>query len=241
MILLKGDLPPAIVKSSSQRESYLDALAHSDVGGDILPLAGLFLVTLKKYARELSKPQVATKLFREELARRGNSAYEWWLAEFERFLEILAAELSFHRLTFHRVGSLDIDSFRNLQKLESEGNAWIAIVRDRVGREVLLWWGYPSANMRPPSSEQERFPSVFLSVPAPSWSLHRFHRASAAQTGGLREFAIYPGAPTEVRTLNDETARANRLRRGTVDDSAAEIAERIASGFANNMIPLYSR
>lgn len=237
MILLQSGLPPAVVKSSNQRESYLDALAHSDSGGDIFPLAGLFMDTMKKRTREVKKPQFAARIFQDELARRKSGTYDWWSTQFNNFLNTLAAELSLSRLEFRRVGAIDKESFANLQARNSEGNSWIAIVKDELGREMLLWCGYPSFDIQAPKDEKRVFPSIFLSVKAGAWSLHRFARANLSQSAGLREIALYPGTRVEVRTVVEQSTGEKRTRRGSLDDAVSEISDHIVRGFRSNTIP----
>ena len=64
VMLGQAGLPPAIVKASSQRTKYLNALAHSDEGGDLLPLAGLFADTLHRYASDMEKPRLLPQAVR---------------------------------------------------------------------------------------------------------------------------------------------------------------------------------
>lgn len=235
--LAQAGLPPAIVKSSSQRGPYLDALRHSDDGGDILPLGGLFLNTLKRYIKEVERPRFLQEVFQDELRRRGASFYDWWSREFEDFLESLNAELGLRRLRPVRSGRIDFESFRQIQQLRPDGNAWLEVVQDSVDREVLMWFGYPSQTMRQRMGKSLLSPSIYISVPGPSWSLQRYRRAKAFEAGGLKEIAIIPAVPTKVYILVDDDARGERLRQGGVDDGTDEIATRLAEAIASQPIP----
>jgi Fic family protein len=229
--LLRSGLAPAIVKHSNQRGPYLDALRHSDYGGDILPLANLFLSVVVRYAREISKPKTLREVFFEELNRREQGLYSWWQGAFSEFLVALHTSLRFEGLTVHTHGELDYESFQFLQNLDSSGNAWLESIKDAAGHEILFWFGYPSINMR---RENEKVPSLFVSVPDnEQWSMRPFRSPKDDEVFGLTEIMLIPGMRSRVYTMQND-----RQRYGDISDAADEIADIIGSAFRQGHVPV---
>lgn len=232
--LTRCELAPAIVKHNSQRAAYLDALRHSDDGGDILPLANLFLQIVMRHAIDISKPRRLREIFFQEVQRREEGYYALWQTALEEFMSELFASLRLQGFRIVRHGDLDYDSFRFLQDLDPSGNSWYASVIDSDQREVLFWFGYPSINMRRPD---EKVPAIFLSVPDDRpWALRPYRPPTVVEAGGLTELMVTPGATTNVYAI-----RGGRMRFGRVPDSSDEIADTLASAFRKGLVPRKSR
>ncbi len=231
-VLAGAGLPPVIIKHASERSQYLDALAQSDIGGDILPFADLLEKALRRYLREIERPHFLRAVFRQELQRRGDSLYEWWRAEFADFFARLTAELRLSRLEVSNTTLVDNESFALLQECDSTGNTWIALVRDRLGREVLLWLGYSRANMST-FGGSERYPSIYFSVTSQPYDTKPYRKARSDEVGGLTEVRVSPDLPTKVYVeLCDQ-----RVRVGGVDEGAAEIADKLRQAFLGGTVP----
>lgn len=229
--LTRGGLAPAIVKHSNQRGPYLDALRQSDYGGDIWPLVSLFYSVVDRFAREISKPKMLEKVFQEEVARRGQSGYDWWKREFSEFMDLLRAALRLQGISTNVVGELDLESFEYLTDLDPSGNEWLATITNNKGREILLWFGYPSVNMR---RAEEKVPSIFLAVPnSDVWREGPFRRPRSGELLGLTEFMLVPGVQSRVYTMQNE-----RKRSGTVPDAAETIADIISRAMQQGRVPL---
>lgn len=99
------------------------------------------------------------------------------------------------------------------------------------GREILLWFGFPSINMR---RVEERVPSVFLAVPnTDPWRPQPFRRPRAGELLGLTEVMLVPGVQTRVYTLQNE-----RKRYGGVDDAVETITNIIARAMESGRVPV---
>jgi Fic family protein len=79
LVLSRAGYPPIIVKASTHRHLYIEALAYSDRGGDILPLLGIFSGLLKSTFRQVERPEAALRMWRRMLQNRQPSAFLRWL------------------------------------------------------------------------------------------------------------------------------------------------------------------
>lgn len=232
MALAQRGLPPAIVKHKSQRGAYLDALRHSDDGGDILPLAGLFLGTVGRYLIEVEKPRFLRQVFEEEVQRRGNSLFDWWSNTFDTFLTHLNTELRLQRLIVKPLGEMDLESFEYIHDLDSTGNAWLQMIADRDDRELLMWFGYPSPKIRRHLDPDLTCPSVFLSVRNDERSMLAFRKVTSEHVNGLQEFTLVPDVMSGMYVL--VKGSASYL---SAHDAASTIADLIGQSFRAGSIP----
>jgi Fic family protein len=228
----QAGLPPAVVKHASQRGQYLDALRHSDQGGDILPLANLFYLTVRRYSREVKKPKYVRQIFFEELRRRGNSFFDWWSNEFDTFTAQLNGELALSGMRVKPLGKPDLQSFKLIQDRDSTGNCWFEFVRNSEDREILIWFGHPSSTIRNSVPEESLSPSLYFSVPEGSWNrLQPYRQARDVELSGLTEVMIGPDLNTKVYAVKN-----GKLRVGSVPDAASEIADTLAHGLRSGLI-----
>lgn len=224
LILNRDGLPPAIVMHNSQRTPYLDALRHSDSGGDIMPLAGIFLKTMNRFAIDISKPRLLRKLLSEEIAREAAGPFAGWQHTFNDFYSRLIGELQVYRCDVEPVDSIDASSFGLLASSNASGATWLMKIKsERV--QVLLWIGYSSSRINSRIDSSVRYPSIFFSVPNPAFHTKPYRAARLDEVGGLGEVCVLPDRPPKVAIIADDSLRATTLTRG-----AAEIAIRIRQG-----------
>lgn len=165
LVLIGEGMPPLIVRAAGDRGAYIDALAASDTGGDILPLARVFRDVLSRAVNDLGNPSLADQVFDAELATRSAPAHVRWTQLVEEFLSELAPQLLLHRLNLYYIGEVTDADLMRIGVGRSE-NAWIAKVRTTTGdRDLLLHVAAPTsltrARMR---SEKHVMPSIFVSV-----------------------------------------------------------------------------
>lgn len=98
IIIGGAGLPPLIIRVAGDRNRYINALSLSDQGGDLAPLTGVFMRTLRRAIKDMRDPQWALKIFQEEIRQRAESSYNRWRRSFMRWLEMLGAALLLHRL-----------------------------------------------------------------------------------------------------------------------------------------------
>lgn len=165
MALSRSQWPPLIIKSSSDRGRYIDALAHSDAAGDLLPLIALFTRVVNRALTEFEDPSLALTLFELDVRSRGTDVFEWWQYQFDWLLRNLMAEAPTVALEVQQIGSLAPSDFELLRRLNPTGNSWIAEIRSlRSDLQLLLWLGFPSAPVRRTLEEDEFYPSIFFST-----------------------------------------------------------------------------
>lgn len=98
IIIGAAGLPPLIIRVAGDRDRYINALAISDRGGDLAPLAGVFMRTLRRSLRDMREPRWALKIFEDEIRQRAESSYNRWRNSFQRWLDLLGGALALHRL-----------------------------------------------------------------------------------------------------------------------------------------------
>jgi Fic family protein len=164
LVLIREGLPPLIVKASGDRGAYLDALAASDEGGDILPLARVFRDVLSRAVQDLADPTLVAELFEDEVAQRSAPAEVQWNALLGEFLSELAPRLLLHRLNLYVIGEISDAELRRIGSGRPE-NAWIAKVSAHLGaRDLLLHVAAPSWQNRQFAGTPITTPSIFVSV-----------------------------------------------------------------------------
>ena len=232
MVMTQSGLPPVIVRHQADRATYLDALAHSDEAGDILPFCGVFLATLKRHIRQIERPDFLRKIFIDEIRARGNSIFDEWRATVTSFVEKLTASLFTYRLRVEQVGDIDRTSFELLRNGDRAGNVWFLKIVDQYGRELLVWYGYSSWETVRYIPWKGRLPSMYFSVRNyDRQQMVPYRTVSDSELGGLSEVLVVPGVPSRVY------AAFETVKHGGIADSADYIAATIAQAFSQGKIP----
>ncbi|UXA16518.1 Fic family protein [Mycobacterium sp. SMC-4] len=231
MLMSQLGLPPVIVRHGADRGTYLDALALSDDGGDILPFAGVFVRAQKRLMRQMEKPAFLRQIFNDEVKRRGNSMYEFWLRVFSDFIESLVAGLSVYGIRVEQVGQVDRTSYELLREGDSTGNMWLLRLTNQEGCELLIWLGYSSWRTARAIPGPKREPAMYFSVRSQRDRTEPYRRTSESELGGLGEVVIVPDISSRVY------AAVPALKKGGISDSADYIAEKIGQAFSRGEIP----
>jgi len=234
MALADARLPPAIVKSASQRDQYIDALAISDEGGDILPLAGLFATAVSRTMREIESERFTRRLIRARIREREGGQYGWYIKELNAFLMSLRALLLPFGLVSSRFGEVGPDEFDMLRQRNSAGNTWLLRVEDGHRREVLLWAGYVSTEMRSKLRDDEIMPSIRLSVPADdAFRTLPYRAVRGGELSGIRELVLVPDVPAYVYMSS-----GGQVEKMNADNAAQRLADAIIGAFQRGTIPI---
>lgn len=230
LVLAEAGLPPAIVKAKTQRNAYLDALETSDEGGDIMPLAGLFTKTLRKYAIDMQKPSFVRRLFRDLVENRGSRIYDWFSNELDLFLRLLTAELTTHRLTAVRWDALDVEAFENYRESRDYSQTTMLMISDNENVRLAINVGAPSRASTRYTAKDEILPSLRLAVRADQYELESYPNVRLRDDDplgdDLREITFDLGSPRPVRLLV-----RNRLVRGPSTQMAEFVASYIAKAY----------
>jgi hypothetical protein len=158
--------------------------------------------------------------------------YLRWREAMGQFVAELNSALRLQGLRSHRHGELDSESFRYISDLDARGNAWLqSVLKD--DQELLMWFGYPSADIRGLLPKRTVVPAIYFSVRNDQrYTFRPFRALSANSLEGLSQVCVVPGPPARVYAL-----REGRLRVGTVGDAADEIADVVARAFRSGRIP----
>jgi len=163
-----GAYPPLIIKASSDRGRYIDALEHSDQAGDIIPLARVFVRALERQLMIMEKPDFVWTLFQKDLRVREQSLFKRWTETTMAFIREVEARLLLSNVRLSRVGELSPNDFELLQKRNQSGNSWFARASRLGGRDLLLWFGFSSSRLAKGLERDQTFPSIFLSERDPN-------------------------------------------------------------------------
>ena len=161
--LLRADWPPLIVRASD-RVQYLDALAHSDSGGDLLPVFRLFVKSMERNLMQLEKPELARRLFEADLAANEDRRYQMWFAQMSTFLDHLGRQLAKYKCDLTLLVVPSASTMLLLEENNPNGRTWLATLRrSDDGREFLIWLGSMSARQRNQIGIRRTVPSIFFS------------------------------------------------------------------------------
>lgn len=214
-------LPPLIVKSSSDRGKYIKALAFSDEAGDLALLVSVFARAASRAIGEMEDPKYALRLFRDELAARGQVEYERWTEAFNAWLIDLGAHLRLHSLSLSIIGSLSREDYYRFRHGRPAGATWVAQVESASDPKSLallvlqnpLWL----------SEQVPRQPAIVfhrpMSVP---WTSERFERVYSIRTD---EVAVIPADRTKTYVREHDGVRMG------FEDAPGYVAESLAAGF----------
>lgn len=232
LILTRAGLPPAIVKNQSERGNYLDCLAHSDVAGDILPLSALFLKTVKRYVKQIERPSFMRRMFNAEIRTRSQGLYRRWQMQMDELSGQLVIELRLAGIQATKAGELGPEEFAFLRRLDSTGNSWHLLLRNGAGAEILLWFGFPSFEMRRWVERGEHFPSLFFSVRNNNQRFRPYRKATPAEVGDISEVMLVVDMEPRIFTLVDGRPRVTNSV-----ETARFISDRIVDAYLSGRIP----
>ncbi|WP_344109763.1 hypothetical protein [Kribbella alba] len=196
-------------------------MAHSDEGGDIMPLAGLFLETIERYVTELQRPKTFKKMFDQLVARRGDNYFEWYRNCLRDFMDRLRSELKLSGLHLTMLDELSQDVFDQLRE-GYQFNVRSAVIADDLGQEIMLYHRHPSTASRNRFAKDDIVPTIAFALPNRRWNLDPYRRASRFDLEGLSDLWIQPDRPVRVY-VDDKTG----VSACTVTDAASRLADRL--------------
>lgn len=190
--LAKASWPPIILRSKSDRAEYLEALARSDEGGDILPLFELFVRSMRRSLSEMLDPSFALEVF-QRVKMSSESRFALWESAAFKFYHLLSQELTKHGLFLEMMGLPDYESYMLLLRRDRSGNCWFAKVRQQqTGFSIfLLWFGFASQELDEEVDEPR--PSIFVSVrDRTETAVHPYRWFGQGIGGQLPEVSLRP-------------------------------------------------
>ena len=237
--LIRGGFPSVIIRRKD-RLRYYDALAESDLGGDLEPIAGLILQRAEDALHDLERTAAEQQgydrkkaEFRHAQIRRAaiwNDAVRLLFSLVEHELDDMFDDVG-HVKTRWYDAELTVDDYVSLAESNSSGNSWLVRFDAKVPGvgecRYLAWTGYRSFEMQDWNSIGGG-PAVFWSVPDPT-GYRTWHRDDTSSPG-IAELTLHlPDVDQWVVRMPDGDIR--RLR-------PSAVAALVAGAIANSVAPL---
>ncbi len=215
--LIRAGLPVIIIRRKD-RSRYYEALAESDLGGDLGLIAELILARAEDALRHLERTaaaqqdyDLARERLRTEQARQAaiwNDAVRLLFTLVDDSLKAAVGETG-QVVTHWYDDRLEVDDFVALSLDNPEGNSWLCRLElDIPGAgtsRYLAWTGFRSHEIRQ-GGEIGPGPSIFWSIPDPSG--YRKWTRDDSQSPGVAEFTLsLPKADRWIARLPDGEIR----------------------------------
>lgn len=174
--LIRAGLPSVIVRRKD-RLRYYEALAESDMGGDLGPIAELVLTRAEDALSDLERTATAHQGYDQAQARLRqqqsrqvgiwNDAVRLLFSSVDDALKAAIGEMGAVSTHWYEA-ELSTDDYAALSRGDSEGNSWLFRLDAEVpgirSLRYLAWTGFRSADLRQ-MTNLSHGPSIFWSVP----------------------------------------------------------------------------
>ena len=236
--LIRAGLPSVIIRRKD-RLRYYEALAESDLGGDLGPISELILARAEDALRDLERKAAAHEGYdraRAELRRAQERQVAIWNDAVQLLFSLVDDALDAAVGDVGRVSTrwyedkLLLEDYTALSRGDSAGNSWLYRINVDVpaleNRRLLAWTGYRSYEMRGWQAIGAG-PSIFWSVPDPSG--YRQWIRDDSQSPGVAELTLQlPDVDTWIAKLPDggierllPSEVAQRIAHAVIDSIAA--------------------
>ncbi|MCY4663864.1 MAG: Fic family protein [Acidimicrobiaceae bacterium] len=227
--LIRAGLPSVIIRRKD-RLRYYEALAESDLGGDLGPISELVLARAEDALRDLERKAAAFEGYNRaqaELRRAQEQKVAIWNDAVKLLFSLVDDALGAAVGDAGRVSTrwyedeLLVDDYAALSRGDSAGNSWLYRINVDVpaleNRRLLAWTGYRSDELKGWQGIGAG-PSIFWSVPDPSG--YRPWMRDDSQSPGVAELTLHlPNVDRWIAKLPDG---------GTERLLPSEVAQRIA-------------
>jgi Fic family protein len=177
--LIRAGLPSVIIRRKD-RLRYYEALAESDLGGDLGPVSELVLARAEDALRELERKAAAHEGYdlvqaklrkaQERQVAIWNDAVQLLFSLVDDALNAAVGDAGWVSTRWYE-DELLLEDYAALSRGDSAGNSWLYRINVDVpalqNRRLLAWTGYRSYEMQRWQSVGAG-PSIFWSVPDPS-------------------------------------------------------------------------
>ena len=234
--LIRAGLPSIIIRRTD-RPRYYEALAESDLGGDLGPISELILARAEDALRALIRSATTHEGFdlaREKLRKAQERQVAIWNDAVRLLLSLVDDDLD---SVFGGVGEvwtrryddeLLLDDYAALVRDDPAGNSWLYRINVQLpvlgDRRWLAWTGYRSYAMKH-WQDIGAGPSIFWSIPDPTG--YRPWIQAESRSPGVAELTL------QLPNVDQWIARLPDGRIGLLKPS--EIAQRIAEGVVSSL------
>lgn len=211
LLLARSGYPPLVIKSTSDKGEYLEALAHSDEGGDILIFFDLVVKALHRAAYELETPEMARNLLQKDLFPGEDADYQSWVMLLGAVSAALSRDTATAGYKFDVVGGLGRSDFKLLQGRSKSGNGWYAKLQG-LDVQLLLWFGYTTSEMLSRGYVDQPGPSIFFSERDRRPIVeHAYRPLTGTRVFPIDEVTFLPGRKLPVHVRDDRGVRRMRV------------------------------
>lgn len=163
LILVREGMPPLILKNKRDRTEYLNALAVSDLGGDVTSLLFLFIKAINRVAQQMADPKQAQELFEMEIDIRKAGTFATWQTRVSDWLADVRSQSLRYKVGFNTLGELTPSEFYQV-KNNKPGFIWIGEFVNDSETEILLYIGYPTKSLSNRLERDQLFPTFYLGI-----------------------------------------------------------------------------
>ena len=209
--LIRAGLPSIIIRRKD-RLRYYEALAESDLGGDLGPISELILARAEDALRDLERKATAHEGYdraRAELRRAQKRQVAIWNDAVQLLFSLVDDALD---AAVGDVGSVStrwyedellVEDYAALARGDPAGNSWLYRINVEIpalsDRRLLAWTGYRSYEVQDWQAIGAG-PSIFWSVPDPSG--YRYWIRDDSQSPGVAELTLHlPNVDTWIVRL----------------------------------------
>lgn len=162
MALAREGMPPLILRHKGDRERYIDALAFSDIAGDISRLILIFIRSIERVIEELSDPQIAQDMFDEDINLRKSGIFKYWRSLVDEWTEDALVQLRLVGLTAKKVGDLQPSDFFQLRKGVPASRTWFLQIYKENEIVGIWYFGYLPGWVRNKLTDESYYPTLIF-------------------------------------------------------------------------------
>jgi hypothetical protein len=212
LALVQEGFPSLLLRSTADRQPYLEALAASD-DGDIMPLYDLFERSLRRAVLAMEKPNFVQLKIRGELFRSTENRYRMWRQALDNLVTSLQHKVRTIGWKVNLMGYPSQEDFVALEERRPEGNCWFLKFEDPDGDQPwLIFFGYRSDtlfDLSGGSTGQRCWPSIFCSRPSSDpRAVHRWEPVFESDDPDIpNEICVAPATTRPVTMRHELTSR----------------------------------
>ena len=163
VVLAREDMPPLILRNTSHRGKYIDALSFSDSGGDISKLILVFCRAAERVIDDMENPKLAQEMFLEDINLRLQDEFKVWETSIDMFKSELASNLMLYNLTVTLSGGLSPSEYRSLRKGRNSGKPWWLEISNNKNEDIaVLYFGFLPGWITTKIEKDEQYPCIFF-------------------------------------------------------------------------------
>jgi Fic family protein len=195
MILAREDMPPLILRNTSHRGRYIDALSFSDSGGDLSKLILVFCRAAERVIDDMENPVIAQEMFNEDINLRLQDEFKNWELNLTKSMNEVKAALLLYGLKIGVFVGVAPSEYRKLRKGLRVTRMWLAEISNRQGEDIgVLTIGLAPNWVETKIEKDERYPCItFMPRDRDPKSLKKYKRLYKEDLrSGYTHFMLQP-------------------------------------------------